>query len=194
MKKFATVLAITTLLSVGSAVAADKYTLDPTHTNLYWKANHFGFSNPSGKFTEVEGSFVLDQSKPENSSVAVVVRPASVLTGIPKFDEHLKSPDFFNVLKYQEATFKSFKVEVTGKDTAKIQGDLTLLGITKRYTLDAKLNKVGTNPFGKEVAGFTITGVVKRSDFGMRYGLPGVSDEVLLTIDVEGIKDAPEKK
>lgn len=194
MNKFFSVLALTTLLAAGSAAAADKYTLDPTHTNLFWKANHFGFSNPSGKFTEVEGSFVLDEKKPENSTVAVVIRPASVLTGIPKFDDHLKSPDFFNTLKYQEATFKSFKVEVTGKDTAKVHGDLTLLGITKRIVLDTKLNKVGTNPFGKEVAGFSATGTIKRSDFGMRYGLPGVSDDVEIAIEAEGIKDAAESK
>lgn len=180
--------ALTAFLS-SPAIAADSYTLDPSHTNIVWSADHFGFSRPSGKFSDVSGKLMLDEAKPENSKVEVVVNTASVVTGIDKFNEHLKTPDFFNVLKFKDATFKSFKVEKTGDSTAKIHGDLTLLGVTKRIVLDAKLNKIGTNPFGNEVAGFSLTGTIKRSDFGMRYALPGVSDEVALNIEVEAIKD-----
>lgn len=188
MKKLLLTTALAAFVSTGAL--ADNYTLDPSHTNIVWKANHFGFSNPSGKFAEVSGTLKLDEKNPEASKVDVTVKTASILTGIEKFDDHLKTPDFLNVLKYPEATFKSFKVEKTGEDTAKIHGDLTLLGITKRIVLDAKMNKIGQNLFGKDVAGFSLTGTIKRSDFGMRYGLPGVSDEVALDIEVEAIKDA----
>ena len=190
MKLLAT-LALT--LFAFSASAAENFTLDLNHTNVYWKASHFGFSSPSGKFADVTGTLVLDEAKPENSNVKVLIKTASIVTGIPKFDEHLKSADFFNVLKFPEATFHSFKVEMTGKDTARIHGDLTLLGVTKRIVLDAKLNKVGDNLFGNYVAGFSLKGIIKRSDFGMRTGLPGVSDEVALDIEVEAIRDQAKK-
>lgn len=189
MKKLLFTAALGALISTSALAAPVQYTLDPTHTNIVWKADHFGFSKPSGKFTEVEGTLVLDEENPEASKVSVLIKPASVMTGVAKFDEHLKTPDFFNVLKYPEATFKSFKVEKTGDKTAKIHGDLTLLGITKRIVLDATLNKIDTNPFGKHVAGFTLSGTIKRSDFGMRYGLPGVSDEIPLDIEVEAIRN-----
>lgn len=176
-----------------SGMAAENYTLDPTHTNIIWKASHFDFSSPSGKFGDVTGKLVLDETKPENSKVTVVIKTASVVTGFPKFDEHLRTADFFNVLKFPEATFYSFKVEKTSKDSAKIYGDFTLLGITKRIVLDAKLNKIGQNMFGNHVAGFSLKGVIKRSDFGMRTYLPGISDEVTLDIEVEAIRDTAKK-
>lgn len=178
------------LCSTAAFAAPETYTLDPSHTNIYWKASHFGFSSPSGKFADVSGTLVLDEAKPENSKVKVIIKTASVVTGIPKFDEHLKSPDFFNVLKFPEATFSSFKVEKTGENTAKLHGDFTLLGITKRIVLDATLNKIGDNMFGNHVAGFSLKGEIKRSDFGMRTALPGISDEVQLDIEVEAIRDA----
>lgn len=174
-------------LSAFSASAADKYTLDPTHTAVIWHANHFGFSNPSGRFVGIEGSITIDEKKPENSSVNVVIPTANVVTGIDKFNEHLKSKDFFSVAEFPKATFASSKVEVTGKDTAKVHGSLTLLGISKDVTLDVKMNKIGENPFSKKkTAGFSATTVLKRSDFGMKYGIPGVSDEVAISIEAEG--------
>lgn len=169
--------------------ATERYTLDPTHTNIVWKADHFGFSKPSGKFPDTAGTLVLDTENPANSKVDVTIKTASITTGFPKFDEHLKTPDFFNVLKFPEARFISFKVEQTGKDTAIVHGDLTLLGTTKRITLNAKLNRKDTNMFQKYVAGFTLSGIIKRSDFGMRNYLPGIGDEVALDIEVEAIRD-----
>ncbi len=180
-----TVALITFGLPVG-AQASETYTLDPYHTNLYWKADHFGFSKPSGKFATVTGNVTLDEAAPEKSSVNVTVNTGSVVTGIDLFDEHLRADKFFNSEKFSTATFVSSKVEPTGKDTAKVTGDLTLLGVTKPVTLDVTLNKIGENPINKlKTAGFTATGVVKRSEFGMTYASPGVSDDVQLTIDAE---------
>ncbi|OIN86696.1 MAG: hypothetical protein AUJ12_05315 [Alphaproteobacteria bacterium CG1_02_46_17] len=166
--------------------AAETYTFDPFHTNLYWKANHFGFSNPSGKFATVTGTVKLDEENPAASSVDVTVNTGSVVTGIDLFNEHLVADKFFNSEKFPTATFVSKKVDVTGKDTAKVEGDLTLLGITKPVTLDVTLNKIGESPISKlKTAGFSATGVVKRSDFGISYALPGVSDEVQIAIEAE---------
>lgn len=172
----------------GAHAAPEQYTLDPYHTNITWKANHVGFSNPSGKFAEASGQFTLDEAKPENSSVTVTIKPGSVLTGIPKFDEHLKSADFFNTETYTEARFESTKVVKTGEKTAKVHGNLTLLGITKPVVLNVTLNKIGENPFSKQkTAGFSATAIIKRSEFGMNYGIPVVSDDVQIEIEVEGM-------
>src|SRR5688572_32515065 len=87
-------------LPLAAQAAPEIYTLDPNHTNVVWHANHMGFSNPSGRFAKVEGTLVLDEADPAKSSVEAIVYPESIHTGIPKFDEHLKGLDFFNVVKY----------------------------------------------------------------------------------------------
>ena len=102
----------------------------------------------------------------------------------------MKNEDFFNVEKFPEMTFKSTGVTVTGENTGDVTGDLTLLGVTKPVTLHVTFNKAGKHPMGdKYAAGFSATGTLRRSDFGMDYGLPMVSDEVELRIEVEGVRE-----
>ena len=186
MKRSLSLMLLASVLSAPAFAAPQNYTLDPMHTNVVWSANHFGFSNPSGKFATVQGTLVLNQDAPVNSKVNVTIALASVITGIDKFDAHLKSDAFFDVAKFQTATFVSDKVEVTGKDTAKVTGNLTLHGVTKPVVLDVKLNKIGENPINKKgTAGFSATTVIKRSEFGINYALPGVSDEVKIAIESE---------
>jgi polyisoprenoid-binding protein YceI len=108
-----TIIAISLLSSSPLMAASESYVLDPTHTNVVWSANHFGFSNVSGKFAKVEGQLILDEVSPENSKVSVTISTASVITGIEKFDAHLKSDAFFDVEKFPNATFQSTKVEIT---------------------------------------------------------------------------------
>ena len=183
MKK---IILLATALSVISPFAmAETYTLDPNHTNIVWHADHFGFSKPSGKFASANGTLVLDEKSPQNSRVNVTISTVNI-TGIEKFDAHLKSADFFNVDKFPTATFTSNKVTITGTNTAKVDGILTLLGVAKPVTLDVKLNKLGENPmFKNKVAGFSATTTIKRSEFGMNYAIPGVADEVMITIETE---------
>ena len=187
MTRFLTLTTLALLAApLASAHAAETYTFDPFHTNLTWSANHFGFSNPSGKFATVTGTVTLDEAKPDASMVEVTVKTGSVVTGIDLFNEHLTSEKFFDSAKFPAATFRSTKVEVTGKDTATVTGDLTLLGISKPAVLNVKLNKIGENPISKlKTAGFSATGVVKRSEYGMNYALPNVSDDVQITIEAE---------
>lgn len=166
--------------------AQEEFILDPSHTSIVWSANHFGFSNPNGKFATVEGMLTLDEAKPENSKVSVTITTGSTLSGVPKLDEHMKTADFFDTAKFPTATFVSNKVDVTGKDTAKVHGDLTLRGVTKPVVLDVKLNKIGEHPMSKKkTVGFSASTVVKRSDFGMAFGIPAVSDEVKIAIETE---------
>jgi len=184
MKKFLTIF--TAVFFAASAQAAETYKFDPNHTNIKWSANHFGFSNPDGKFNEVEGSLVLDEKNPEKSSLDVTVKISSLNTGLPKFDKHLKSADFFDESKFPTAKFVSTSIKKSGKNSAKVTGNLTLHGVTKPVILEVKLNKIGVNSFTQaKTAGFSATTTIKRSDFGMDYGIPGISDEVKLAIEAE---------
>ena len=185
-----TLLATSMLLLAGQAQAADTYTFDKSHTNIMWFASHLGFSDSMGQFMDYDGKLVLDEDKPENSSVEVTIKTASVMTGIEKFDDHLRSPDFFDSAKYPDAVFKSTKVELTGEKSAKVEGELTMLGKTKPLTLDVTLNKIGENPFAeKTVAGFSATATIYRSHYGINYALPAVPDEVDIRIETEFFKE-----
>ncbi len=174
-----------------SVQAADTYTFDPNHSYVLWHISHFGFSNPSGKWFVADGKLVLDETKPQNSKVNVSIPVASIDTGIPELDKHLKAPLFFDVDKYPTATFVSDKINVTSKDSAKVYGILTLHGVSKPVTLNVKLNKKGINPINnKETLGFTASATLKRSDFGMSTLLPGLGDDVKIEIEAEANKTA----
>lgn len=173
------------------AQAADTYKLDPTHTAITWHVTHFGFSTPSGKFMNVDGTLVLDEANPAASKVNLTVPVTELDTGLAKFDEHLKSKDFLDTATYPTATYASDKVEVTGKDTAVVHGSLTLHGVTKPVDLKVKLNKIGENMFHKKTAGFSATTSFKRSDFGITTYVPNIGDGVVIDIEAEAnIADA----
>lgn len=164
----------------------NKYTIEPNHTSVVWFANHFGFSTVSGKFSEIEGVITFDEKAPASSAVDVTIKMSGLYAGLKNFEEHLKSDDFFNVKKFATAKFVSKKVTVTGKNTAKIEGDLTLVGVTKPVTLKAKFNKAGINPINqKQTVGFSATAVITRSEFGIDYAVPSISDQIELKIEVE---------
>jgi polyisoprenoid-binding protein YceI len=178
--------ALALALFAAPSFAADTYTLDPTHTSVTFQYTHFGYSHPTGKFMNAKGTVTLDDATPANSSVEVSFAIDGVNTGVPALDAHLKSADFFDAAQFPTATFKSTKVEVTGKDTAKVTGDLTIHGVTKPVVLNVKLNKEGVNPMmNKKAVGFTATGTINRSDFGMNKYVPMVSDQIDLYIEAE---------
>ncbi len=185
--KFFFIVFIASSLSSLSFARADEYKIDPNHVNVVWYADHFGYSHPAGKFPKVEGTFSFDKTAPQDSHLNVTIDTSSLITGIPKFDEHIKSKDFLNVELYPAATFVSDKITITGEDTADISGTFTLKSIAKPLVLKAKLNKTGINPASEKMtAGFSATAIVKRSDYGIVYALPGVADDVEIHIEVEG--------
>lgn len=170
--------------------APESYSFDKLHTQITFFVNHLGFSNSSGKFLDFDGGFKFDETKPEDSSVEVTIKTDSINMDDATWDDHLKAADYFNVAEFPEMTFKSTKVEKTGDKTGKITGDLTLLGVTKPVVLDVVFNKAGPHPMnGKHVAGFSATTHLKRSEWGMKGGLPVVGDDVELRIEVEGARD-----
>ena len=190
MKKFfkfciACVLCLTSSLAIAKT---ETYTLDPMHSYVMFHINHFGFSNPSGKWM-AQGTLTLDQDQPQNSSVNAIIQVNNIITGISELDTHLKSKLFFDTDKYPTATFVSNKIIMTGKKTAKIQGILTLHGISKPINLNVRLNKAGENPISnKMTVGFTGETELKRSDFGMTTLLPGLGDKVKIDIEIEANK------
>jgi len=174
--------------TIAAPAFADTYKLDPNHTEVIFSWTHFGFSKPTGKFANAVGTASLDETSPAKSSVEVTFAVDGINTGVAALDTHLKSADFFDAAKFPTATFKSTKVDLTGKDTAKVSGDLTIHGVTKPVTLDVKLNKIAPNMRQVKTAGFSATGLIKRSDFGIGNYVPAVSDEITLVITAEANK------
>jgi polyisoprenoid-binding protein YceI len=179
------VLTVLALAFASPAMAADTYKLDPNHTAVVWHINHFGFSNPSGKFMNTDGTLVLDQANPAASTLNVTIPLDKMDSGVAALDEHMKGDKFFDVSTYPTATYVSTSVTVTGKTTAIVHGNLTVHGVTKPVDLMVTLNKMGANMMNKQTAGFTATANIKRSDFGMNSFLPGLGDEVKLDIESE---------
>jgi polyisoprenoid-binding protein YceI len=172
-----------------AAISGGTYTADPNHTQVVWTLNHMGFSPYSGMFGDVTGTLSLDPKNPSATKVSVTI-PVAKVTTAGALSQHLLrpgkdggKPDFFGASP-ADATFVSTKVVAKGM-TATITGNLTLNGITKPVTLAAKFYGAGTAPKmmgGKENVGFTATGDIKRSDFGLGTYVPVVSDAVHLDI------------
>jgi polyisoprenoid-binding protein YceI len=168
-----------------SASAQETYIFDPIHSFVVYHINHFGFSNSSGKWS-FNGNVVLDTVKPQNSKVNITIPLAQIDTDVAALNAHLSGKLFFDVANYPIATFVSNKVTVTGKSTAKVQGILTLHGISQTVVLDVLLNKMDTNLVTERKAvGFSAQTHIKRSDFGIITLLPEVGDDVNIDIEAE---------
>ncbi|MBH1992574.1 MAG: YceI family protein [Sphingomonadaceae bacterium] len=166
-------------------VTGGSYTVDPGHTQVVFAYDHMGFSNNMGVISESTGTLNLDKANPAASKVSIEVPVANLKTGIAKLDEHLAKAEFFDTAKFPKATFVSTSVKPDGPTGADITGNLTIKGITKPVTLDAEFYGAGKAPAmagGKENVGFVATATVKRSDFGMGYGVPMVGDAIELKI------------
>jgi polyisoprenoid-binding protein YceI len=175
------------LLAASPAFAETKtYTLDSSHAHVQYAVDHLGFSTSRGVFREVTGTLQLDADKPETAKLNVSIPVASFDSFDAKRDEHMKSADFLDAAKFPTMTFTSTKVQKTGPKTANVTGDLTLHGVTKPVVLKVTLHKIGDHPMMKKPwAGFSATGTIKRSEFGISQGVPFVSDAVQLTLDAE---------
>ncbi|WP_082443513.1 MULTISPECIES: YceI family protein [Stenotrophomonas] len=167
-------------------VASGTYKLDPSHTDVLVQWSHMGFSNPSAHFGQADGTLVYDAADVTKSSVDVTLPLSGLNSFTAKFDEHLKSADFFDAAKFPTATFKSTKVEAAGANKLTVTGDLTVKGTTKPVTLDVTINGAGEHPMMKVPSvGFDATTTLKRSDFGVGAYAPAVSDEVKVRITTE---------
>ncbi len=185
--------ALTTFGAASTAMAEPtRYDLDASHSQIVFTYDHFGFSTTTGMFSGFEGEIMFDADAPGDSSVSVSFPAETMITGWDARSEHfLQSGDFFKIGEFPEVTFVSTGIEVTGEDTALITGDLTMNGMTKELVLDATLTKAGPYPAGpaqgKPAAGFSATGTVLRSDFGLGMFAPYVSDEVAIDLSIEAV-------
>lgn len=196
MSKFAAAILVA-VLPVAAVAAPDTYKLDQQHTFAYFEINHMGFSNVRGRFDTSSGKFTLDKAA-KTATLEVAIQTASVSSGHPTErgpyprtrDDHLRSADFFNVAEFPTMTYKATTVKFNGDNPATIEGSLTLLGVTKPVPLHVDNWKCGANPFTKkEMCGGNASGVLKRSDFGMKAYIPAMSDEIKLWLGFEGYKE-----
>jgi polyisoprenoid-binding protein YceI len=174
----------------GAAFAApETFTIDASHSAPRFDYNHLGFSNQSHRFDSIAGKIVLDRAA-KTGSVDVTIDAKTVNTGYAKFNEHIQAEDFFHTAKYPTITFKSTKVMFEGDKPSKVEGNLTMKGVTKPVTLAVTAFHSGPHPIAKKDAiGGNATVKVMRSEFNMGKNAPFVSDEVLLTLPIEAIKD-----
>lgn len=187
-KSLFTALAISVALPV-SAFAADSYTVDSYHTFPHFSINHLGFSTLQGRFDKTTGTVTLDRAA-KTGSVNISIETSSVSTGYVKRDEHLQSPDFFNAAEFPAITYKSSAMHFKGDKPASVDGNLTIMGVTKPVTLTIDAFNCGTNPMNKkEECGAAASAQIKRSDFGVKYGLPVIGDDVKLVFEIEAIKN-----
>ena len=173
-----------------SRVTAGTYAADPGHTMVVWEVDHFGFSKYTGIFGDVTGTLVIDPANPAASKVDVTIPVAKVTTANAGLTGHLLragkdggKPDFFGTAPVDAKFVSSSVVLDDDGEEAKVVGNLTLNGVTKPVTLDVDFHGAGTNPYNKKATvGFQAEGKIRRSDFGVAYGIPAVSDEVELEI------------
>ncbi len=179
------------LLSAPSVWAAT-YAIDTEHTSVTFKIRHL-FSQVSGSFNQFEGTIDYEPGKPQTWKTEAVIQAASIDTNVAQRDKHLRSKDFFDAEKYPTLTFKSTKVTEATAEGAKLQGDLTIHGVTKPAVLDLAIHGVGKDPWGNTRAGFTAKTKINRKDFGLDWnqavetGGVLVGDEVEITLEVEGL-------
>jgi polyisoprenoid-binding protein YceI len=187
--------AVTALLGIPALAQTETWQIDPVHSLVSFSVRHMGISNVKGEFTKVSGQLVFDEKHPAQSSVEATVDVASLDTREPKRDGHLKSPDFFDLAKYPNMTFKSKHFEKVRAGSWKVAGDLTIRDVTRAVVLDV----VGPtpevkDPGGKTRIGLSATTKLNRRDFGMVWskaldnGGLVVGNEVTVNLDLELVK------
>ena len=189
-------LLLSGLLIVSASMAqASTYKLDAAHSIVGFSVKHLVVSKVKGRFNKFDGTFNFDEKTNEASKIEIKVDAASVDTNDKKRDEHLMSPDFFDVKNNPELKFVSDKVTVKKDKPVKLTGQLTMRGVTKPVTLELTYGGAVTDPWGNEKVGFTINGKINRKEWGINWnktldkGGLTVSDEVMIEIEGEAMKD-----
>ncbi len=188
MKKQLATLALAIAAAIPAMAAPETFTVEPTHTFPRFSYNHLGYSVQLSRFDTTSGKVVFDKTA-KTGSVDIVIDTKSVSTGSATFNEHIQAEDFLDTAKYPTATFKSTKVVFEGDKPSKVEGNLTLKGITKPVTLTVTSFHSMPHPMAKKDAiGANATTKVKRTDFNMGKNVPYVGDEVTIDIAIEAIK------
>jgi polyisoprenoid-binding protein YceI len=192
-RKLGSALALLGVMAIVRPAGADtaEWALDGAHSRVGFSVSHLVVSSVSGRFKQVSGKVELDDANLTKSQVEISIKIDSVDTDEPNRDKHLKSPDFFDAVKYPTMTFKSTKITKAGGTKYKLTGDLTMHGITKPVTLDATVSDPIKSMNGKMMRAVKLSGKLKRGDYGLKWnkaleaGGLAVGDEVTLDIQVE---------
>lgn len=197
MRRFLASVITITALSLPVLSHGAMWDIDPAHTSAQFAVRHLMVSTVRGEFGKISGAVNLDEQDLAKSSVDATIDATSINTRVTKRDDHLKSPDFFDVAKYPTITFKSKKVETAGEGKFKVTGDLTIHGVTKETVLNVEGSpKPFKDPSGNLRIGGVATTKINRQDFGLQWnkaletGGVVVGDEVTITIDIELTKKA----
>jgi polyisoprenoid-binding protein YceI len=187
--------ALVLALSLGDARPAEAatYTLVKDYTSVRFSWSNLGLSRQSARVMDITGTVEFDPAAPNASRVDVLMRASSLWTGIPAFDELLKSIEYFDVQRHPTIRFRSTSARQSSDRTGQLTGELTVMGISKPVTLNVVWNFSGEHPLATVnpnykdvfVSGFSATGVLRRSDWGLTRAVPLVSDEIELTIETE---------
>lgn len=183
-------------LPLGAAAQVESYTLDPYHTIPHFSLEYWGFGTIIGRFDKTSGKFTLDRTA-KKGGLDFTIEAASLTTGDsdrgsrPRSrDDHLRSPDFFNVAEFPRITFKGTNVKFNGDVPAEVEGQITILGTTKPLTIKIDRWVCKDHPvYKKPSCGGNASAVLKRSEFGMKYAVPNISDEVRLTTLILAFRD-----
>jgi polyisoprenoid-binding protein YceI len=196
-KRAATALAAAlVLLAAGPSARADTWVFDPQNTEVRFSWDHLGLSRQSGRFLEVDGRLEFTPTDPGAGAIDVTIRSASVATGVKEYDANLKRVDVFDAAQHPEIPFKSRAVRHIGDNTGELVGDLTILGVTRPVTLQVAWNFTGEHPLamvnptykGKWVSGFSATTTIQRSEWGLKRGVPLISDDIHIGIEAEFLR------
>jgi polyisoprenoid-binding protein YceI len=173
-----------------AAAKPERFELDPVHTQVYFLASHLGFSRSLGKFAKFSGTFTFDRDDWGSAQLDATVDIASLYMGDAAWEKKLLSDSFFGVKQHPTARFVSTRLVREGTtDRGRLEGELTLHGVTRPVAFDVTLNRIGVHSFSfKYVAGFSARTTIKRSAFGMRTQLPAVGDDVEIHLEVEGLR------
>lgn len=174
-------------VAAAPTVASDDYAVDAAHSHVLFRTTHLGLSYAHGRFDRMSGSFRLG----DTPKIEMEIDLTSVDTQNEKRDAHLKGPDFFNTAEFPKATFRSTAVEKKGEDTWRVTGQFELLGKKREVAFDATKIGEGKDPWEGYRAGLHAEFTIKRSDFGMNWGIENdsVGDEVLIEVSLEGIRE-----
>ncbi len=194
MKKLSILLSFMLIASLGMYAQKTTYGFDKAHTNVRFTISHMVITEVDGNFSDVEGKVVTTKEDFSDADISFTIQVASINTDDDKRDEHLRSPDFFDVANHPEITFKSTSMEKVSDKKYKLSGDLTMHGVTKNITLDVKYGGTIVDPWGNTKAGFKLTGEINRLDWGLKYnsvmdsGGLLIGEEVGIVCNVQLIK------
>lgn len=184
-------LLLVSVISFGAPVAdaeAKNYEIELAHSFFMFRVKHLNVGYTYGRFNDLSGTFSFDEENPARSSVEISVKVTSVDTNNTKRDDHLRSPDFFNVNQFPAMTYKSTSVKKLPDGSFEVAGDLALHGVTKPVSMTVRKTGEGDDPWGNYRIGFEGAATIKRSDFGMTNMTEAVADTIWITVAVEGIR------